>query len=345
MNITKKVRVLVVDDSLLFRETIARGLAADRGIEVVGTAGDAFEARDKIIKFEPDVMTLDVEMPKMNGIEFLKRLMPQYPIPVVVVSAVSDNVFDALNAGAVDFVTKMNSITGTNKEVFINELIVKVKIASMAKVSHLKKEISNERHIGKINTRSSNTIIAIGASTGGTQAILEVVKDFPRDMPGVVITQHMPPVFTKMYADRLNNLCQMEAKEAETGDVVRPGRILIAPGDRHMELVKKENKYFVECFTGDKVNGHCPSVDVLFNSVAEVVSNNAIGIILTGMGYDGAKGLMKMKQRGAFTIGQDEQSSVVYGMPKVAFDIGAVTKQASLRNIPQIIYSILEDKK
>ena len=345
MNITKKVRVLVVDDSLLFRETIARGLAADRGIEVVGTAGDAFEARDKIIKFEPDVMTLDVEMPKMNGIEFLKRLMPQYPIPVVVVSAVSDNVFDALNAGAVDFVTKMNSITGTNKEVFINELIVKVKIASMAKVSHLKKEISNERHIGKINTRSSNTIIAIGASTGGTQAILEVVKDFPRDMPGVVITQHMPPVFTKLYADRLNNLCKMEAKEAETGDVVRPGRILIAPGDRHMELVKKENKYFVECFTGDKVNGHCPSVDVLFNSVAEVVSNNAIGIILTGMGYDGAKGLMKMKQRGAFTIGQDEQSSVVYGMPKVAFDIGAVTKQASLRNIPQIVYSILEDKK
>ena len=345
MNITKKVRVLVVDDSLLFREAIARGIALDRGIEVVGTAGDAFEARDKIIELEPDVMTLDVEMPKMNGIEFLKRLMPQYPIPVVVVSAVKDNVFDALNAGAVDFVTKMNSITGTNKEVFINELIVKVKIASMAKVSHLKKEISNERHIGKINTRSSNTIIAIGASTGGTQAILEVVKRFPRDMPGVVITQHMPPIFTKMYADRLNNLCQMEAKEAETGDVVRPGRILIAPGDRHMELVKKENKYFVECFTGDKVNGHCPSVDVLFNSVAEVVSNNAIGIILTGMGYDGAKGLMKMKQKGAFTIGQDEQSSVVYGMPKVAFDIGAVTKQASLRNIPQVVYSILEDKK
>lgn len=172
-----------------------------------------------------------------------------------------------------------------------------------------------------------------------------MVKDFPIDMPGVVITQHMPPVFTKMYADRLNNLCLMEVKEAETGDIVLPGRILIAPGDRHMELIRRGNNYFVECFTGDKVNGHCPSVDVLFNSVAEKAGSSAIGIILTGMGYDGAKGLMKMKQRGAYTIGQDEQSSVVYGMPKVAYDIGGVTKQASLRNIPQLIYSILQDKK
>ncbi|MGH4138687.1 protein-glutamate methylesterase/protein-glutamine glutaminase [Clostridium sp.] len=345
MSIVKKVRVLVVDDSVLFRETIARGLAADRGIEVVGTAGDAFEARDKIIELEPDVMTLDVEMPKMNGIEFLKRLMPQYPIPVVVVSAVSDNVFDALNAGAVDFVTKMNSVVGSNREVFINELIIKVKIASMAKVSHLKVDNASERHIGKINSRSSNNIIAIGASTGGTQAILEVVKGFPMDMPGVIITQHMPAVFTKMYADRLNNLCLMDVKEAENGDIVLPGKILIAPGDRHMELARRGNDYFVECFTGDKVNGHCPSVDVLFNSVAEKAGNLAIGIILTGMGYDGAKGLMKMKQRGAFTIGQDEKSSVVYGMPKVAYDIGAVTKQASLKNISQLIYSILDDKK
>ncbi len=268
MSITKKVRVLVVDDSLLFRETIARGIGLDRGIEVVGTAGDAFQARDKIIDLEPDVMTLDVEMPKMNGIEFLKRLMPQYPIPVVVVSAVSDNVFDALNAGAVDFVTKISSVTGSSKEAFINELIIKVKIASMAKVGQIKKNISTERHIDKINSKKSNTIIAIGASTGGTQAILEVVKGFPIDMPGVVITQHMPPVFTKMYADRLNNICPMEVKEAETGDSVTPGKILIAPGDRHMELIRRGNNYFVECFSGEKVNGHCPSVDVLFNSVA-----------------------------------------------------------------------------
>ncbi|MBU3127598.1 protein-glutamate methylesterase/protein-glutamine glutaminase [Clostridium tagluense] len=345
MNIAKKIRVLVVDDSILFREAIARGIALDRGIEVIGTAGDAFEARDKIIEFEPDVMTLDVEMPKMNGIEFLKRLIPQYPMPVVVVSAVSDNVFDALNAGAVDFVTKMNSVTGTNKEIFINELIIKIKIASMAKVGHLKKDNTSERRIGKINSRNNNTIIAIGASTGGTQAILEVVKDFPPDMPGIIITQHMPAVFTKMYADRLNKLCPMEVKEAETGDIVHQGRILIAPGDKHMELNRRGNNYYVECFTGDKVNGHCPSVDVLFNSVADIAGSTAIGIILTGMGYDGAKGLMKMKQKGAYTIGQDEQSSVVYGMPKVAYDIGGVTKQASLKNIPKLVYSILEDKK
>ena len=345
MSITKKVRVLVVDDSLLFRETIARGLGADRGIEVVGTAGDAFEARDKIIELEPDVMTLDVEMPKMNGIEFLKRLIPQYPIPVVVVSSVSDNVFDALNAGAVDFVTKINSVTGTTKEAFINELIIKVKIASLAKVGHIKKDIVTTKPVDKINWKNNNTIIAIGASTGGTQAILEVVKDFPINMPGVVITQHMPPIFTKMFADRLNTLSNMEVREAKTGDIILPGRILVAPGDLHMEIAKRGNNYIVECYNSDKVNGHCPSVDVLFNSVAEKAGSNAIGIILTGMGYDGAKGLMKMKQKGAFTIGQDEKSSVVYGMPKVAYDIGAVTKQTALKNIPQLIYSVLGSKK
>ena len=345
MNIGKKVRVLVVDDSLLFRETIARGLSADPGIEVVGTAGDAFEARDKIIDLEPDVMTLDVEMPKMNGIEFLKRLMPQYPIPVVVVSAVSNSVFDALNAGAVDFVTKINSAIGTNIEVFINELIIKVKIASMAKVGHLQKDIVNSSHVGRINSKGSNTIIAIGASTGGTEAIREVVKNFPSDMPGIVITQHMPPVFTKMFADRLNSICNMEVKEAQTGDIVRQGRILIAPGEKHMELKIRGKDYIVECSKSDKVNGHCPSVDVLFNSVAENVGNKSIGVILTGMGYDGAKGLLKMKQRGAYTIGQDEKSSVVYGMPKVAYDLGGVTKQAALKNIEQLIYDLLENNK
>lgn len=346
MNISKKVRVLIVDDSLLFRETISRGIAADRGIEVVGTAKDAFEARDKIIDLEPDVMTLDVEMPKMNGIEFLKRLMPQYPIPVVVISAVSENVFEALNAGAVDFVNKIDSASGVNKESFINELIIKIKIASMAKVGHLKKNISTNSHVGKVNCKTNNSIIAIGASTGGTQAILEVVKDFPRDMPGIIITQHMPPVFTKMYADRLNNLCEMEVKEAETGDIILPGRILIAPGDKHMALRTRGNNYIVECFSGEKVNGHCPSVDVLFNSVAEKAAGIVtIGIILTGMGYDGAKGILKMRQKGAYTIGQDEQSSVVYGMPKVAYEIGGITKQIALRNIPNLVYSILEDKK
>lgn len=345
MRIRKKVRVLVIDDSILFRETISRGISADEGIEVVGTAADVFEARDKIIELDPDVLTLDVEMPKMNGIEFLKRLMPQYPLPVVVVSAVSSNIFDALNAGAVDFVTKINSLSKNNVDSFINELIVKIKVASIAKVGHHKKDISKKQPEDILTSGiNKNTIIAIGASTGGTEAIFEIVKSFPRDMPGIVITQHMPPVFTKMYALRLNNTCLMEVKEAENKDVIRPGRILIAPGDKQMIVRKSGNQLIVECFNGEKVNGHCPSVDVLFNSVAENVGKEAIGIILTGMGYDGAKGLLKMKQAGSFTIGQDESSSVVYGMPKAAYDIGAVKKQASLKNIPQLVFSILNGK-
>ncbi|MFA9397973.1 MAG: chemotaxis response regulator protein-glutamate methylesterase [Clostridiaceae bacterium] len=339
----RKVRVLVVDDSLLFRETVARGIGADKGIEVVGTASNPFEARDKIIELEPDVLTLDIEMPKMNGIEFLKKLMPQYPMPVVVVSALSSNVFEALNAGAVDFVTKPSSMNnGLNG--FINELIVKIKISSMAKVGHLKKEYVNPQVNAKDNYNISDLIIAIGASTGGTEAIFDLISAFPRNMPPILVVQHMPPVFTKMYADRLNSSCKMQVKEAESGDKVIPGRVLIAPGDKHLKLIKKGTFFIVECFDGDKVNGHRPSVDVLFNSVAENVGKDAIGIILTGMGYDGAKGLLNMKKKGAYTIGQDEKSCVVYGMPKVAFDIGGVMKQESLNDIPKIVYSIIQGK-
>lgn len=344
MSIKKRVRVLVVDDSLVFRETIARGIAADQGIEVVATASDAYSARDRIIEFEPDVMTLDVEMPKMNGIEFLKKLMPQYPIPVVVVSAVSDNVFDALNAGAVDFVTKPDMRNGRGIDSLINELIIKIKIASTAKVGHWKNEAAFGAGVGRVEAGIDNKLIAIGASTGGTEAIYNVLKAFPRDMPGIVIVQHMPPVFTKMYAERLNNSCVVEVKEAQDGDRVIPGRALIAPGDAHMRLKKAGNLYLVECFKGEKVNGHCPSVDVLFESVAKYAGRNSIGIILTGMGYDGAKGMQSMRRAGARTIGQDEASSVVYGMPKVAYDIGAVERQASLGSIPNIVLSMLNNK-
>jgi len=341
----KKIKVLVIDDSLLFRETVARGLANDSGIEVVGTAADVFMARDKILDLEPDVLTLDVEMPRMNGIEFLKKLMPQYPLPVVMVSAVSDHVFDALNAGAVDFVTKPEMTGQRNLDSFINELVIKIKIASMAKVGHLKKNYRADQLAGTIGTSSNSPVIAIGASTGGTEAIYEIIHALPRDMPGIVVVQHMPAVFTGMYAKRLNNSCQMEVKEAQSGDLITPGKVLIAPGgDRHMRINKKGGQYSVECFTGEKVNGHCPSVDVLFNSVADKAGAHAIGVILTGMGYDGAKGLLKMKKVGAMTIGQDEQSSVVYGMPKVAYDIGAVNKQATLKNIPQLLCSIILGK-
>ncbi len=344
MRTRKKVTVLIIDDSLLFRETLARAIGQDLGIEVVGTASDPFDARDKIIELQPDVLTLDVEMPKMNGIEFLKRLMPQYPLPVVVVSAVSSNVFDALKAGAVDFVTKPEAKNSSSMNAFFNELIVKIKIASTAQIGLMKNYYNSQQISTDIRNRRGDPIIAIGASTGGTEAIFQIIKSFPRNMPGIVVTQHMPPKFTKMYADRLNDSCLMEVKEAENGDVVKEGRVLIAPGDFHMTIAKDKNSFYVKCMKGEKVNGHCPSVDVLFDSVAEWAGKDAIGVILTGMGYDGAKGLLKMKRKNAFTIGQDEKSSVVYGMPMVAFNIGAVTKQLSLNKISEVICSYISTK-
>jgi two-component system chemotaxis response regulator CheB len=342
--VKKKIRVLVVDDSLVFREALARGLSQDPGIEVVATAADPYIARDKILELEPDVMTLDVEMPRMNGIEFLKRLMPQYPIPVVVVSAVSENVFDALNAGAVDFATKSNFGAPGGMALLLNELTVKIKIASSAKVGHQKKSIEKAIAGGSFKI-IRNSIIAIGASTGGTEAIESVLRAFPPDMPGTLVVQHMPPVFTAMYAQRLNNSCSMEVKEAKNGDKVLPGRVLVAPGDYHMRIKRINNEYFVDCSHGEKVSGHCPSVDVLFNSVAELVGRNSIGIILTGMGADGANGLLAMRKAGARTIGQDENTCVVYGMPKAAYELGAVGEQSPLDRIPPKVYSLVHERR
>ncbi|MDQ2086628.1 chemotaxis response regulator protein-glutamate methylesterase [Herbivorax sp. ANBcel31] len=341
-SLRRKIKVLIVDDSLVFRERLARGLAQDASIEVVGTAPNPYAARDKIIEFHPDVMTLDVQMPRMNGIEFLKRLMPQYPIPVVVVSSVSENVFDALNAGAVDFVTKPDLQRQLGIDSVINELIIKIKIASAAKVGHWKKNISLDTTIRGTKRNSENKIIAIGASTGGTEAIASIISTFTKSMPGTVIVQHMPAVFTKMYADRLNNSYFVDVKEAEDGDHIYPGRVLIAPGEHQMKLKKSGGIYLVECFKGSKVNGHCPSVDVLFSSVAQIAARSAVGVILTGMGSDGSKGLLEMRKNGARTIGQDEKSCVVYGMPKVAYNIGAVEKQETLEKIPQAIQRFLE---
>jgi len=333
----KKIRVLIVDDSILFREVLLRGLSSDPLIEVVATANDPFEARDKIIDCKPDVMTCDVEMPKMNGIEFIQRLMPQYPLPVIVVSSTSGTVFDAMNAGAVDFVGKPDLTSVNSVETFINDLIAKIKIASFAKVQNVKAELISKT-IESTSLTERGRIIAIGASTGGTEAIYTILKKLPPDIPGIVIVQHIPPNFSRMFAERLNNSTGLQVKEAKTGDYVEKGQVLLSPGDKHMIVRKLGDRYKVECFDDEKVNGHCPSVDVLFESVAKAAGKNAIGVILTGMGYDGAKGLMAMRRKGARTIGQDEKSSVVYGMPKVAYNIGAVEKQTTLENIAYTLY-------
>lgn len=341
MKMKEKIKVLVIDDSLVFRETLAQGLAKDPVLQVVGTAADPYQARDKIIQLRPQVLTLDVEMPRMDGIEFVRKLMPQYPLPVVMVSAVSDKVFEALKAGAVDFVLKPDAANQKGIDSLINELIVKIKIASIAKLGHWKNSAVQQNSYKLESNIPQRKIIALGASTGGTEAIHSILSRLPMDIPAILIVQHMPPVFTKMYAQRLNNSCSMEVKEAENGDIVRPGRVLIAPGDYQMGIKKLGSQYHVECYKGEKVNGHCPSVDILFNSMAETVGSMGIGIILTGMGHDGAKGLLAMRKNGARTIGQDESSSIVYGMPKVAYESGGVEKQVALENIPQAICSLL----
>jgi len=341
----KKIRVLIVDDSMFVREFIASAISKDAGIEVVGKAADPYEARDKIIELAPDVMTLDVQMPKMNGIDFLKKLMPQYPLPVLVVSSASNIVFDALDAGAVDFVNKGSMQDDNGRNSFISELIVKIKIASIAKVGqHKHNAVKNTLTNNENKKKAENLMIAIGASTGGTEATYEVLKNLGNDLPGILIVQHMPPVFTRMYAERLNNTCRMEVREAQDGDILVPGLALVAPGDFQMQVVKQGGLFKVKCFKGEKVNGHCPSVDVLFESVAKAVSGNALGIILTGMGSDGAKGLLTMRNKGAQTLGQNKETCVVYGMPAVAFSIGAVMKELSLQEMPKNIYQWYNEK-
>ena len=339
----RPIKVLIVEDSIVFRELLVQNLSRDPAIQVVATAKDPFEARDAILAHKPDVMTLDVELPRMSGIEFLRKLMPQYPLPVVVISSLSDKVFDALKAGAVDFVAKPAVSSRAQLEDFIrNELLVKIKIASTAKISNIKKTVMKQEEQSLSSVKGKDLIVAIGASTGGTEAIFDVVKEYGTDIPGIVIVQHMPPGFTEMYAKRLNDQCRVQVKEARTGDRVLPGHVVIAPGgNQHMHLVKVNGMYQVECRKGPKVNGHCPSVDVLFESVAKVAGRDAVGIILTGMGGDGAKGLLAMRKAGARTIGQDESTCVVYGMPKVAYDLGAVEYQEKLSDIPKRTYALL----
>lgn len=346
--ISKKIRLLIVDDSIFFRRALENALSSEQRIQVIGMAVDAMDAMEKIKSLKPDVVTLDVEMPKLNGIDFLKRLMPVYPVPVVVVSSAPIRVLDALSAGAVDFVRKPESQTPNGMKNFIAELTVKIKTASAARVGRPHPHqvpLSPNRPLSLSNSISKNTIIAIGASTGGTEAILEVVKDLPATTPGIVIVQHMPPVFTNMYAQRLDRICKMSVKEAAPGDRVEAGKIIIGAGDFHLRLARDAKGYYVKSEHGPKVSGHCPSVDVLFDSVANVAGANAMGILLTGMGADGANGLLQMRKSGAYTVGQDKESCIVYGMPMVAFNIGAVQKQLPLSEIGAEIICHLNSQK
>ncbi len=332
----KPIRVLVVDDSLVSREIIVRGISSDPQIEVAAVAANPYEARDRIIEVRPHVIVCDVEMPKMNGIEFVRQLLPQYYVPVIMISAVSKAVFEAMEAGAVDFAVKPDIRSAKGTETFIKELIQKIKTGVTAKAVRP----GTGKVIAKVPegmARKAAHMIAIGASTGGTEAIYSILRSLPPTLPGIVIVQHIPPVFSKMYAQRLDQQTPLQVKEAESGDYIVPGRVLIAPGDMHMKVKKSGSSYQVLCFQGEKVNGHCPSVDVLFESVAKETAGSAVGVLLTGMGYDGAKGLLTMRQKGCKTIGQDEASSIVYGMPKVAYDVGAVELQSALENIPQIL--------
>lgn len=340
----RRIKVLVVDDSILFQRMLKDNLNKDPMLEVIAVASNPYEARDLIIKEKPDVMTLDLEMPRMGGLEFLRKLMPQMPIPTVVLTTLSDKVFDAINAGAVDFVAKPSGKSREQVENFIqNELATKVKIASTVKVDKLKKVKPEYHRTSSPITTSNQKVIAIGASTGGTEAIFDVISKFEMDIPGVVVVQHMPPGFTEMYANRLNNQCKVVVKEAKDGDRVVPGQVLIAPGDKQMRLKKVAGVYQVECKLGEKVSGHCPSVDVLFHSVAQSAGKDAIGVILTGMGRDGAAGMLQMRQAGALTVGQNQESCVVYGMPKEAYNCGAVLYQEHLDDIADRVYNLLEE--
>jgi two-component system chemotaxis response regulator CheB len=345
------IKVLIVDDSVLFREALARELRKDPYIVVVGTASDPFDARDKILALKPDVMTLDVEMPKMSGIEFLRRLLPQYPLPVIVSSSLADAVFDAIAAGAVEFVAKPPA-GPRMMESYAADMIAKVKIAADIDVASKFRPAPQTRpnppaEAGKALSRvarppDKDRILAIGASTGGTEAIFNILTKLPAGIPGTVMVQHMPGGFTKLYAERLNKACAFEVREAADNDPVRPGLALLAPGgDCQMKLVKGPSGYSVRLIDMEKVSGHKPSVDFLFDSVAEAAGNKAIGVILTGMGADGANGLLAMRRAGARTIGQDERTCVVYGMPMVADDKGAVIHQLPLKQIAGKIVSLL----
>lgn len=351
----EKVKVLVVDDSKLFCETIKTRLSENPRIDVVGTAEDAFEAKDKIGELSPDVLILDVQMPKMDGRVFLASLMKQSPMPCIIVTSSDISEKAAMDCGAAGFMRKPRR--PQDMPSFCTALCTKILLA--AKTNYSAPKLKNPERVdgvlsdaplpvhGKV-TPSLPTkeeiagaaakaregyIIALGASTGGTDALECVIRSFDASMPPIVVVQHMPPVFTKMYAERLDKSCAVNVREAVDGDRVRQGDCIIGAGGSHLYLKKDKDGYYIKSAPGEKVSGHCPSVDVLFNSVADTAGNKAIAALLTGMGADGAKGMLKMHNKGAYTIGQDKDSCVVYGMPMEAYKLGACAEQQPLKDI------------
>lgn len=341
------IRVLVIDDSALVRKTLSGILEAANDIEVVGTAVDPFDAREKIKRLNPDVLTLDVEMPRMDGLTFLKNLMRLRPMPVVMISSLTEKgaevTLAALEIGAVDFVSKPKLNVASTLEEYALEIASKVRGAYAANCRPYSGHRSTASSTTRVGTlagkgfRTSNKIVAIGSSTGGTEAVREILERLPADAPGIVIAQHIPPVFSRSFADRLNLSSPLRVCEAADGQQILPGHAYVAPGDKHLRVGRSGARYVCELSQEEPVNRHRPSVDVLFDSVAEKAGRNALGVILTGMGADGARGLKRMKDAGAVTFAQDERSSVVWGMPGQAVKLGAASDVVSLSDFPKRI--------
>jgi len=343
----KDIKVLVVDDSAIVRKILTEELSKERGIQVIGTALDPYVARDKIVKLKPDVVTLDIEMPRMDGITFLKKLMKYHPIPVIVVSSLTPKggkvALEAIESGALEVLSKPGGPYSVGD--MMQQLVEKIRAAAVARVSKRSEEEKAEQSAVKMYSyalkETTNKVIAIGASTGGTEALKKILTRLPPTIPGVMVVQHMPPNLTTAFAERLNTQCAIEVKEAENGDSVLSGRALIAPGNYHMMLRRSGARYYVSVANGPMVRYQRPSVDVLFHSTAKYAGSNAVGVILTGMGSDGAQGMLEMRKAQARTIGQDEASCVVYGMPKEAVKMGAVEKVVPLDRIAQEIVNVL----
>jgi two-component system, chemotaxis family, protein-glutamate methylesterase/glutaminase len=349
MTETRRIKVLVVDDSAVVRKLLSEAIGAESDLEVVGTAPDAYIARDKILALQPDVLTLDIEMPRMDGLTFLKKLMQYHPMPVIVISSLGqascESALEALRLGAVEVIAKPGGPYSVGE--LATNLADKIRAAAAARVRRIDDQVrtpqATDRHpTGPSPRRYSDKLIAIGASTGGTEAIRQVLMGLPADCPPIVITQHIPPVFSKAFADRLNQICPMQVKEAEDGETLQPGRALIAPGNFHMVVRSAHSGGLrIEILNGPAVCFQRPSVDVMFSSVADTTGARALGVLLTGMGSDGAQGLLRMKKAGARTIAQDEASSVVFGMPREAIQLGAVDQVIALPRIASAILAKL----